>query len=189
LYAAARTLVEDEFPATVVPDVLQAVGLDPDVVLATPSSTRGDRRRDAAWPAAILAAWDRQCAFCGFDGQLGGAGVGLEAAHVRWFNFDGPDTLDNGLALCSLHHKLFDRGALGLDQDLRVKSRPSTRPEPASAGCCTTCTTDRYAPDPAREPPHRTTSNGTPARSSRVSRSSLEPGAAKPIPPGFRRVP
>jgi putative restriction endonuclease len=39
---------------------------------------------------------------------------------VRWFNFDGPDDLDNGLALCSLHHKLFDRGALGLAEDLRI---------------------------------------------------------------------
>lgn len=62
----------------------------------------------------VLEAWDRQCAFCGFDGLLGGASVGVEAAHVRWFNHEGPDELDNGLALCSLHHKLFDRGALGL---------------------------------------------------------------------------
>ncbi|GAA1332524.1 hypothetical protein GCM10009660_07110 [Catellatospora bangladeshensis] len=64
--------------------------------------------------------WDRQCAFCGFDGQLGAATVGVEAAHIRWFAFDGPDTPDNGLALCSLHHKLFDHGALGLAQDLRI---------------------------------------------------------------------
>jgi len=64
--------------------------------------------------------WDRQCAFCGFDGQLGAATVGVEAAHIRWFAFDGPDTPDNGLALCSLHHKLFDHGALGLTQDLRI---------------------------------------------------------------------
>jgi putative restriction endonuclease len=30
------------------------------------------------------------------------------------------DELDNGLALCSLHHKLFDRGVFGLDDDLTV---------------------------------------------------------------------
>jgi len=35
--------------------------------------------------------------------------------------FAGPDTVDNGLALCALHRKLFDRGALGLDDDLRIK--------------------------------------------------------------------
>jgi putative restriction endonuclease len=46
--------------------------------------------------------------------------VGIEAAHVRWFKLGGPDDLDNGLALCSLHHKLFDRGILGLTPNLTV---------------------------------------------------------------------
>jgi hypothetical protein len=48
------------------------------------------RTRRGSWPAAILTAWDRQCAFCGFDGQLGAATVGVEAAHVRWFTYGGP---------------------------------------------------------------------------------------------------
>ena len=39
---------------------------------------------------------------------------------MRWFAFGGPDTPDNGLAMCSLHHKLFDLGILGLDRGLRV---------------------------------------------------------------------
>src|SRR5262249_20965026 len=82
----------------------------------------GQRRRDPGWRSAVLLAWDRQCAFCGYDGQLAGATTGIDAAHVRWFTFDGPDDLDNGLALCVLHHKLFDLGVLGLD------------PEPAGAG-------------------------------------------------------
>jgi putative restriction endonuclease len=68
----------------------------------------------------VLLAWDRQCAFCGYDGQLAGATAGIDAAHVRWFTFDGPDDPDNGLALCVLHHKLFDLGVLGLDLSLRV---------------------------------------------------------------------
>src|SRR5262249_326313 len=51
----------------------------------------------------------------------GGATVGIDAAHVRWFAFDGPDELDNGLALCSLHHKLFDFGVLGLDDGHRIR--------------------------------------------------------------------
>jgi putative restriction endonuclease len=68
----------------------------------------------------VLDAWDRQCAFCGYDGQFAGASVGIEAAHVRWFAFNGPDSLDNGLALCSLHHKLFDLGMLGLSNGKRV---------------------------------------------------------------------
>ena len=112
----ARLLVESQFPATLAADVLIATGFDPDTVFGAPTvgTDRTARRRDPSWRHAIVAAWDRSCAFCGFDGSLGGAPVGIEAAHVRWFNIGGPDDPDNGLALCSLHHKLFDRGALGL---------------------------------------------------------------------------
>jgi putative restriction endonuclease len=123
--AAARALVLTNFPETVAPDVLAEVGLDPDAVLSAAVDLGDDRaamqrRRSPAWRAAVLQAWDRQCAFCGYDGQLSGASAGIDAAHVRWFTFGGPDDLDNGLALCALHHKLFDLGALGLDLNLRV---------------------------------------------------------------------
>ncbi len=40
---------------------------------------------------------------------------------MRWFAFDGPDTLNNGLALCVLHHKLFDLGVIGLTVELRLQ--------------------------------------------------------------------
>ncbi|SDM17463.1 putative restriction endonuclease [Geodermatophilus siccatus] len=121
LSQAARGLVESHFLGTVAPDVLVAVGTDPDLLEGRSVSGSPDqRRRSGTWPAAVIAAWDRQCAFCGFDGAAGGAVVGIEAAHVRSFKLGGPDDLDNGLALCSLHHKLFDRGMLGLDDDLAV---------------------------------------------------------------------
>ncbi|MEV4479097.1 phosphorothioated DNA-binding restriction endonuclease [Micromonospora coxensis] len=122
LRRVTRALVDQHFPATIASDVLTAAGLDPDDILQAPGVTPlSTRRRDAGWRRAVLQAWDRQCAFCGYDGQLGNACVGVEAAHVRWFAFDGPDSPDNGLALCVLHHKLFDFGALGLDDSLRVQ--------------------------------------------------------------------
>ncbi len=134
--AAARRLVEAQFPMTVAPDVLSAVGLDPYLVLETSADVVDlvqRRRRSAGWRHAILEAWDRQCAFCGYDGQLGGVAVGIEAAHVRWFNIGGPDSEDNGLALCSLHHKLFDRGALGLADGYRIQvSRQFSARTPAA---------------------------------------------------------
>jgi putative restriction endonuclease len=125
--SVARALVLSNFPETIAPDVLEAVGLDPaDVIGSADSLSAGgevadQRRRDPRWRSAVLQAWDRRCAFCGYDGQLAGASAGIDAAHVRWFTFDGPDELDNGLALCSLHHKLFDLGVLGLDLELQVQ--------------------------------------------------------------------
>lgn len=123
--AAAVALAVSHFPESLISDVLIAVGFNPEAALmaaagSTPAVTEPMRRRDPNWRLAIIDSWDRCCAFCGYDGQLGGTPVGLDAAHVRWFAFEGPDALDNGLALCSLHHKLFDRGALGLDEQMRV---------------------------------------------------------------------
>jgi putative restriction endonuclease len=120
--SVARSLVLSNFPETIAPDVLEAAGLDPaDVLGSADGMPAAPRRRSQQWRSAVLQAWDRQCAFCGYDGQLAGATAGIDAAHVRWFTFDGPDSLDNGLALCSLHHKLFDLGVLGLDLRLQVQ--------------------------------------------------------------------
>lgn len=38
------------------------------------------------------------------------ASVGLEAAHIKWKQFGGPCEIPNGLALCAIHHKAFDKG-------------------------------------------------------------------------------
>jgi putative restriction endonuclease len=54
---------------------------------------------------------------CGYDGRLGATTVALDAAHVRWHAFDGPDELKNAVCLCTLHHKLFDLGAVGISDD------------------------------------------------------------------------
>lgn len=137
LARVARAVVDAQFPATIAPDVLATAGLDPEAVLRVEDLTTGTadaRRRDPRWRNLVLRAWDRQCAFCGYDGQIGSASAGIDAAHVRWFAFDGPDDLDNGLALCALHHKLFDLGVLGLRDDLvQVSVTYSARTESGRA--------------------------------------------------------
>jgi len=125
----ARQIADAQWPSTVSVDVLEAVGFEASAIPLNNVTAHAPeiRRRSAAWRTAIVRAWDGACAFCGYDGMLAGAPVGIDAAHVRWFNFDGPDEPDNGLALCSLHHKLFDRGALGLTQAYRVQVSESFR--------------------------------------------------------------
>jgi hypothetical protein len=46
--------------------------------------------------------------------------VAIEADHVGWGAAYGPDEVANALALCSLHHKLFDQGAIGMTPDHTV---------------------------------------------------------------------
>jgi putative restriction endonuclease len=48
---------------------------------------------------------------CAWAATNGRQRLGLEAAHIKWFQARGPDVVPNGLALCSLHHKIFDLGA------------------------------------------------------------------------------
>jgi putative restriction endonuclease len=67
-----------------------------------------------------LLAYNYQCAVCGLDVRLGSITIGLEAAHIKWHQANGPDNVNNGLALCSLHHKIFDLGAFTIDADLRL---------------------------------------------------------------------
>jgi len=45
----------------------------------------------------------------------------VEAAHIKWHQAGGPDSEQNGIALCSLHHKLFDRGVFTLDNNMLVQ--------------------------------------------------------------------
>lgn len=110
LREAAVILLRAHFPDTVHDDLLDAVGLD---LLET--VTR--RKRDPRFRDAVLVAYQYRCAVCGFDARLRHAPIGIEAAHIRWHQAHGPDTVPNGLALCALHHKLFDRGALTVRED------------------------------------------------------------------------
>jgi putative restriction endonuclease len=47
--------------------------------------------------------------------------IGVDAAHIRWHAHGGPDEVPNGLALCALHHRLFDHGAITVREDLLVR--------------------------------------------------------------------
>lgn len=109
---AARLLLETNFPETLHDDILAAVGLD--TALATSTVKSGRRIRSAVFRERVLRAYDYRCAVCGLDIRLGHMPVALEAAHIKWFQAGGPDEINNGLALCTLHHKLLDRGAIGI---------------------------------------------------------------------------
>lgn len=111
----AHEVLEANFPETLHQDILDAVGL------ATGDDvTASRRRRDPNFRNAVLVAYQYRCALCGLDLRIGNLTVGLEAAHIKWHQARGPDSVDNSFAFCSLHHKLFDFGAFTVSPESRV---------------------------------------------------------------------
>jgi putative restriction endonuclease len=123
---SARMLVDLNFTPTYLEPICAEVGLDLDTAEALAWNYRkpARARRRHGFRNEVLHGWRNRCAMCGYDGALGRDPAGLDAAHVFWHSQGGPDEPDNGLALCSLHHVLFDLGALGLNEDLSVRVSP-----------------------------------------------------------------
>ena len=71
-------------------------------------------RLDAEFRPRIIRAYEHRCAATSWDLRIGHTDAGLEAAHIKWHTVGGPSVETNGIALNSLHHKLFDLGAFTL---------------------------------------------------------------------------
>ncbi len=112
----ARRLLDMHFPETLHQGILDDVGLSLDAGSA-PSERR---KRDPEFRQKVLMAYEKKCCVCGYDLRLGDRLAGLEAAHIKWHTYGGPDDVPNGLSLCVLHHKAFDLGAFTVQDDGRT---------------------------------------------------------------------
>lgn len=112
----ARLLLTGFWPETYHEAIRTAVGLP----VSGEAPGRADGRRDPRFREDVLRAYERRCAVCGYDGRLSNTPLGLQAAHVKWWAYDGPDEVQNGIALCVFHHVAFDTGALWLNDDLKI---------------------------------------------------------------------
>jgi putative restriction endonuclease len=71
--------------------------------------------RDGKFQGDVLKAYGHRCAVCGSALRL------VDAAHVVPVSHpDSTDDIDNGLALCRIHHGAYDTSLLGILQDYRV---------------------------------------------------------------------
>lgn len=113
----AIKLLERNFAHSLHSDILESVGLQ---LGLDEVETVLRRKRDPKFRAAVLNAYYEQCAVCRYDLRLNGAPVALDAAHIKMHSAGGPDEVPNGLALCSLHHKLFDLGVLTVDPKFKI---------------------------------------------------------------------
>lgn len=114
-----RILLDTNFEPGLHLDLCSAAGLMPEVAQTATVARYLEghlprAERDPTIRQKILVAYDCRCAFCGYEGWIGNSVIGLEVARLRWWAFDGHDDLTNCLCLCSLHHRLFDKGVLGI---------------------------------------------------------------------------
>ena len=114
LFEVAQMILENHFPISLHDDILDAVSLHITRVVSR-------SRRDPQFRNHVLRAYEHQCAICGFGVRLGSSDLALDAAHIKWHQAGGPDKVENGLALCVLHHKLFDRGAFTVSENYSVQ--------------------------------------------------------------------
>ena len=110
----AKRLLDGHFPESIHDDIFQAVGI------AREMATDAKTIREPAFRNRVLRAYEYRCAVCDFDVRVGNIPIALEAAHIKWHQAGGPDEEVNGIALCTLHHKLFDRGAFAIGEECRI---------------------------------------------------------------------
>jgi len=76
--------------------------------------------RDRVFRRVILRAYDSKCAFTGLRLINGGGRAEVAAAHIRPVAENGPDIVNNGIALSGTMHWMFDRGLIGLSDNLEI---------------------------------------------------------------------
>jgi len=72
--------------------------------------------RDAQFRRRVLRAYENRCAVCGVQLRL------LDAAHVLPVDQPGStDDTNNGVALCALHHRAYDRALIAFDPTYAIQ--------------------------------------------------------------------
>ena len=70
--------------------------------------------------ALVLRAYDERCAVTGLKLINGGGRAEVAAAHIRPVEHNGPDIINNGIALSGTAHWMLDRGLIGITDDLEI---------------------------------------------------------------------
>jgi putative restriction endonuclease len=76
--------------------------------------------RDVAFRRRVRAAYDYRCAVSGLRLRNGGGRPEVQAAHIRPVEHQGSDCVRNGLALSGTVHWMFDRGLIGVAEDMTI---------------------------------------------------------------------
>ncbi|OQX05383.1 MAG: hypothetical protein BWK80_52260 [Desulfobacteraceae bacterium IS3] len=81
----------------------------------TTAVTIKKKLRDISFRKRVLTAYSNKCAVCGIQLRL------IDAAHIIPVEENGTDETSNGLALCALHHRAYDKGLVTVWEDYSVR--------------------------------------------------------------------
>lgn len=76
--------------------------------------------RDRTFRRIILNAYDQRCAVTGLKLINGGGRAEVDAAHIKPVEANGPDIVNNGIALSGTAHWMFDRGLISIADNLEI---------------------------------------------------------------------
>ena len=107
------------------PEVLEHALQDSDEldqeIIVTPADRRDvlitlrKRSRDVSFRSRVLTAYSNTCSMCGVQLKL------VDAAHILPVSVDGStDETFNGIALCAIHHRAYDRALVTFDEEFRT---------------------------------------------------------------------
>ena len=106
-------------------DVLEEVSERPeevnDAVVETVTQERQtavinikEKIRDNSFKSRVLTSYGQMCAMCGIQLKL------IDAAHIIPVEHDGTDQISNGMAICALHHRAFDRSLITVNDKYQI---------------------------------------------------------------------
>jgi putative restriction endonuclease len=116
---ALHLLLDGHFPKSIHEDVIRFFDLKFNDLHSTDIATESEFRE------CVLAAYDYKCALTGYSLSYDGTYPGLEAAHLCWPQVGGNDEIGNGIAMTTLHRKLFHLGLFTINSDhiIQVSSK------------------------------------------------------------------
>lgn len=70
--------------------------------------------RNNSFKSRVLTSYSNCCAFCGVQLKL------IDAAHIVPVQHDGTDETSNGISLCALHHRAYDRNLVTFNSEYQI---------------------------------------------------------------------
>ncbi|GAA0459732.1 hypothetical protein GCM10008985_15170 [Halococcus dombrowskii] len=112
------------------------------------------KQRDSQFRDMVYSVYDHRCAICGARRASSDGSYEIEAAHIMAVGDSGPDIVQNGIALCRLHHWAFDAGWLAVSDEYTIVV--ADQPEVAGYDDFVSLEgTDLILPEETRHYPHK----------------------------------